>query len=211
MKRQISEETRRRMSESARRRGNSEAWKQQQKVFEPFCTPDELERDYNELQLTQQEIADKHKVTLKRVQTAMRHFNIVRRKAVVRSGKFTGENSAQWKGGRVLQGKGQGEPSPYSDRGYWYIWNPDHPNATKSGYVAEHIAVATEKIGRTLEKGECVHHKDLNKHNNDPDNLYVCTKEKHGQLHRQLELIAIGLYRRGLVVFDDEQGYILVE
>lgn len=25
---------------------------------------------------------------------------------------------------------------------------------------------------------------------------------------RQLELIAIALYRRGLVIFDDEQGYI---
>ena len=42
--------------------------------------------------------------------------------------------------------------------GYIYIQKPEHPKATKRGYVAEHRLVAEDKIGRFLKDDEDVHH-----------------------------------------------------
>ncbi len=47
----------------------------------------------------------------------------------------------------------------------------------------EHRAVAETILGRPLERGEIVHHKDGNKKNNDPNNLEVMTQGKHMQEH----------------------------
>lgn len=47
----------------------------------------------------------------------------------------------------------------------------------------EHRVVAELKIGRSLVKGEIVHHKDGNKFNNHPDNLEVVTRYEHIRLH----------------------------
>jgi hypothetical protein len=43
----------------------------------------------------------------------------------------------------------------------------------------EHRVVAEQMIGRSLERGEIVHHIDGNKHNNDPANLKVMTQGQH--------------------------------
>lgn len=64
-----------------------------------------------------------------------------------------------WKGGRVLVGR------------YWYIYAPDHPNATKAGYVAEHRLVIEQTLGRFLRRTEVVHHRDGDPQNNAPQNL----------------------------------------
>jgi len=34
------------------------------------------------------------------------------------------------------------------DRGYVVVFEPQHPNARKDGYVAEHIKVMAAKLGR---------------------------------------------------------------
>ena len=47
-----------------------------------------------------------------------------------------------------------------------------------------HRKVAEEKIGRTLKKGEIVHHIDGNKHNNSPANLEVMTQSEHMRTHK---------------------------
>jgi hypothetical protein len=47
----------------------------------------------------------------------------------------------------------------------------------------EHRIVAERLLGRPLAKGEIVHHKDGNKHNNDPSNLEVMTQSEHMKLH----------------------------
>ena len=47
----------------------------------------------------------------------------------------------------------------------------------------EHRVIAEAMIGRPLEKGEIVHHKDGNKHNNSPSNLEVITQSEHVKIH----------------------------
>jgi hypothetical protein len=78
-----------------------------------------------------------------------------------RTGPRRGPEHPDWKGGRILIG------------GYWHIWLPDHPNATKRGYIAEHRKLIADKLGRPLELREVVHHIDGNPQNNDPANLML--------------------------------------
>ncbi len=46
-----------------------------------------------------------------------------------------------------------------------------------------HRIVAEEKIGRKLRKGEIVHHKDEDIHNNKPGNLEVLSRAEHMNIH----------------------------
>ena len=67
--------------------------------------------------------------------------------------------------------------------------------------VPVHILVAEEELGRPLEKGEIVHHKDFNKLNNDLGNLlFPITRKTHQQLpeYQARFIIAKGLYREFL-------------
>ncbi|HEY2960748.1 MAG TPA: HNH endonuclease [Actinomycetota bacterium] len=58
-----------------------------------------------------------------------------------------------------------------TERGYVLVKLPDHPNAQRNGYVGKHIAVMSEMLGRPLRKGESVHHKNLIRNDNRPENL----------------------------------------
>jgi HNH endonuclease len=50
--------------------------------------------------------------------------------------------------------------------------DPDHPNAkSKPGWIAEHVWVMSQVLGRPLRRGESVHHKNNIKHDNRPENL----------------------------------------
>lgn len=64
----------------------------------------------------------------------------------------------------------------YKDaNGYWRFKDSDIP---------VHRWVAEKKLGRELRPGEVVHHKDRNKDNNDPDNLWVfSSQEEHDRMH----------------------------
>ena len=44
--------------------------------------------------------------------------------------------------------------------GYVYLWEPDHPNANKQGYVAEHAKVMASMLERPLLPEEEVHHRN---------------------------------------------------
>lgn len=71
----------------------------------------------------------------------------------------TGVKNPKWRGGKILVD------------GYFYIQQPEHPNATKDGYVCEHRLVMEKKLGRLLLLTEVVHHRDHNKTNNIINNL----------------------------------------
>ena len=47
----------------------------------------------------------------------------------------------------------------------------------------QHRVVAETILGRPLEAGEIVHHKDENKKNNNPNNLEIITQGEHMQRH----------------------------
>ena len=78
----------------------------------------------------------------------------------------------------------------------------NHPNARK-GWIAEHVYIALKTANQDrLRKGQAVHHIDLNKENNSPENLAICSKSDHGKYHKQLETFAIdNLFHKGLIQF----------
>lgn len=172
----------------------------------PF-TAEELHRDYVQLGMSQGEIAAKYNTTQKVVWRAMHKLGIPTRKAAKRN--QLGTNNSTWKGGRVLCAKAKrqrGERAEFGN-GYFYLLIPDHPNANKAGYVAEHIAVLTAHIGRPLREGEMVHHINLNKHDNRIENLALTTAAEHAIWHTQLEELAVSmLLASGLITFDPAGG-----
>lgn len=76
-----------------------------------------------------------------------------------RTGPRAGAGHPDWRGGRRRV------------KGYWYIWMPEHPRATKAGYILEHRLVMEATLGRYLDIEEVVHHIDKNREHNDPSNL----------------------------------------
>lgn len=79
-------------------------------------------------------------------------------------------------------------------RGYIYRPARDHPAANRDGYVMEHRLVIEERIGRLLEPGEQIHHINLAKADNRPENLILFPYAAvHTAFHKYLELVAIAL------------------
>jgi hypothetical protein len=70
-------------------------------------------------------------------------------------------------------------------KGYKKVLLPSHPRADGKGYVFEHIIIAETMLGRPLNRGEEVHHKDLDRGNNSPENLEVCASHaEHMKRHQ---------------------------
>lgn len=86
-------------------------------------------------------------------------------------GRF-GNKASNWKGGRRMSGGGHVQ-----------IYQPQHPYATKNGLVMEHRLVMEKELGRYLEPGEIVHHKNHIKDDNRPENLEVVNRGEHVRNH----------------------------
>ncbi len=93
---------------------------------------------------------------------------------------YCGTHYARWRKYRdphhvARRPNGTGSVAP-GGRIYRYL--PDHPNALKDGKVGEEVAVMTEHIGRPLEAGEWVEHRDGYRGNNALENLALRTKRE---------------------------------
>ncbi len=66
--------------------------------------------------------------------------------------------------------------------GYILLYRPEHPMATKHGYVMEHRLVMAEVLGRNLLPSEAAHHKNGIKDDNRPENLEVMPARDHNTL-----------------------------
>ena len=90
-------------------------------------------------------------------------------------GRYRGENSPHWKGGKY-----------YHKDGYVYISSPNHPFKNKDGYVFEHRLVVENKIKRYLTLKERVHHVNGVKDDNGVENLVLLDNDSthHKKYHR---------------------------
>ena len=66
---------------------------------------------------------------------------------------------------------------------YLYALVPEHPKATKNGYVLLHRIVMENHLGRFLNANEVVHHKNLNKKDNNIKNLEILSIREHAKKH----------------------------
>lgn len=167
---QFSEETRRKMSESAKRRCSDPRWLEHQHN-RATKLPFETVKAMYEGGSTQAEIAKALGVSQKVVWRFMKNHNIKSRVAAKRDQR--GEKNSCWKGG-VVKDKA----------GYVLIKKYGHPRAKKhGGYVREHILVVEEYLGRSLLPDEVVHHINGEKADNRPENLAVMIKSDHVSYH----------------------------
>ena len=67
--------------------------------------------------------------------------------------------------------------------GYICIYFPDHPNATKDGYIMEHDLIMECIIGRHLKDDEVVHHINGIRNDNRKENLKLMTFTEHARYH----------------------------
>lgn len=70
--------------------------------------------------------------------------------------------------------------------GYIYIYFPDHPKATKDGYIMEHDLIMECLIGRHLYENEVVHHINGIRDDNRKENLKLMTASEHMSYHSKL-------------------------
>ena len=68
-------------------------------------------------------------------------------------------------------------------KGYVWVRGPKgHPNAKRGNWIAEHVLVMSELLGRPLRDGESVHHRNLLKDDNRPENLPCLVARSQGWL-----------------------------
>ncbi|MEX2462058.1 MAG: HNH endonuclease signature motif containing protein [Paenibacillaceae bacterium] len=174
----FSEETKKKMSDAAKKRCTPEWRKQSSEMQSTKLDLNNVTTMY-ESGMTQDEIASSLNVTQKVIYNFMKRNGIETRVAAKRD--QTGENNHMWNGGKKIH-----------SNGYIMVRIPDHPRS-HNGYVFEHILVAEKMIGRYLiyygkcnPKNEIVHHKNEVKNDNSPDNLQVMTHSEHIKLHNKL-------------------------
>lgn len=73
-------------------------------------------------------------------------------------------------------------------KGYVLIYLPDHKySKPKRGWIYEHKVIVENFIKRRLKKGECIHHIDGDKKNNNIGNLMLFKSHKaHSSFHNKV-------------------------
>lgn len=86
-----------------------------------------------------------------------------------KSGFKRGKEHISWKGGRVK----------HKNRGYVWIYAPNHPRAKNSRYVLEHILIWEKANGKPLPKDYVIHHLNGVRDDNRIENLFACPRKRH--------------------------------
>ena len=118
------------------------------------------------------QIAHKLNVTQVAIRKYFKKYNIPFKEK--KDTYLRGAKAPNWNGGRHMH------------NGYIEIYAPKHPHKNKRNCIYEHQKVMEDYLGRYLEKGEVVHHKDLCKTNNNIENLQLLTMSEHSKLHAKL-------------------------
>lgn len=65
--------------------------------------------------------------------------------------------------------------------GYIMIYEPNHPNSQKDGWILDHRYIMSLHINRPLKKWEVIHHINGNKKDNRLENLELMINSEHAQ------------------------------
>lgn len=136
-------------------------------------TREQLHAMYHDEKLSMHQMAERLNVTYGAIYYQMHKHGIATRShddALIvhgKSGRFSGTRNPRWTGGRHIA------------NGYVFVRMPDHPKASRRGYVREHILVWEHHHGVSLPRGWHVHHKNGDKLDNRPENLEAMTHQKH--------------------------------
>lgn len=79
-----------------------------------------------------------------------------------------GNKNGNWHGGRIT-----------NERGYIFVYTPDHPQCNYKGYIREHRIVMEKYLGRYLTPNEVVHHINGIEDDNKIENLELFAN--HGE------------------------------
>lgn len=94
--------------------------------------------------------------------------------SIIRGKSREGEKCCNWKGGRKI-----------TNKGYVQILKKGYIGTDCGGYIFEHRYIMEQFIGRHLNSGEVVHHKNGNKQDNIIENLALMKNGEHTILHHK--------------------------
>lgn len=95
--------------------------------------------------------------------------------------------------------------------GEFYVNSRGYISKFGSGTQGYHIDIIEKIIGRKTKKNECVHHINLDKQDNNIENLLLSTNSKHQKLHGQLNEISSQLIKNGTIILNlDTEQYELI-
>ncbi len=83
----------------------------------------------------------------------------------------------------------------------------ENPNKRGCDWHREHVYVVEQDIGRNVTPEETIHHIDLDKRNNERDNLHLFANgSQHSKAHWSLRNLAKDLLHAGIIYFDRNEG-----